>query len=188
MYCNAGAARLPYHHQGMLAYCRELEVPLEVMINDDGGALVHDDDTCGGMPQRAGALIDGGRGVVAELAARAIDKGALAAPFSAEDGESLRGFVRQFGGLDHQMARRGSPTDVRSLLRPSFWRGPVVLGEHLDQAPTMLQPVGGMARIAHAFARALGPVVTFHAEVIRLQKTSSGARVTWKDRRTGRPR
>jgi monoamine oxidase len=184
MYCNAGPARLPHHHEGMLAYCRELEVPLEVMVND-AGALLQDDEVNGGKPMPARALAEGGRGVVAELAARAVDKGALAAPFTAADGESLRDFLRHFGGLDRKLGRRGSAVDVRALLRPGFWRGPLVPDDGLDHAPTMLQPVGGMARIAQAFARALGPIITFNAEVTHLEHTRGGARVTWKDRRGG---
>ena len=40
MYFNPGPARLPYHHEGILSYCRELGVPLEVMSNDNRGALL----------------------------------------------------------------------------------------------------------------------------------------------------
>lgn len=35
LYFNAGPARLPHHHQGILTYCRELGVPLEVFVNDN---------------------------------------------------------------------------------------------------------------------------------------------------------
>ena len=52
LYFNPGPARLPYHHQGILSYCRELGVPLEVMCNDNRGALLHDDAAFDGRPQR----------------------------------------------------------------------------------------------------------------------------------------
>jgi monoamine oxidase len=39
LYWNAGAARLPSHHQAMLGYCNELGVALEVEVNTNRGAL-----------------------------------------------------------------------------------------------------------------------------------------------------
>src|SRR5262245_13787827 len=50
LYFNAGAARLPHHHQGILTYCRELDVPLELFMNDNRGALLPDDGDFGGTP------------------------------------------------------------------------------------------------------------------------------------------
>ncbi|MGH3261658.1 MAG: flavin monoamine oxidase family protein, partial [Trebonia sp.] len=43
LYFNPGPARIPYHHEGLLSYCRALNVPLEVMCNDNRGALMQDD-------------------------------------------------------------------------------------------------------------------------------------------------
>ena len=43
LYLNAGPARISQHHQAMLSYCRELRVPLEVLVNDNRAALLHDD-------------------------------------------------------------------------------------------------------------------------------------------------
>src|SRR5215468_7171619 len=40
LYWNAGPARLPSHHQGVLGYCRELGVALEVEVNTSRGALL----------------------------------------------------------------------------------------------------------------------------------------------------
>src|SRR5215468_3825274 len=40
LYWNAGPARLPSHHQGVLGYCRELGVGLEVEVNTSRGALL----------------------------------------------------------------------------------------------------------------------------------------------------
>jgi len=52
MYFNPGPARLPYHHTGILSYCRELDVPLEVMSNDSRGALLQSDAAFDGKPTR----------------------------------------------------------------------------------------------------------------------------------------
>ncbi len=51
----------------------------------------------------------------------------------------------------------------------------------------MVRPVGGMSKIAEAIARSVANVVTYNAEVTRLRRRGSGARVEWKDSQTGRP-
>ena len=47
MYFNAGAARIPSTHRNLLAYCKELNVELEVFINENKTSLVQDDDMLG---------------------------------------------------------------------------------------------------------------------------------------------
>ena len=54
MYFNPGPARLPYHHAGILSYCRELSVPLEVMSNDNRGAFFQNDAVFDGKPCATG--------------------------------------------------------------------------------------------------------------------------------------
>ena len=50
----------------------------------------------------------------------------------------------------------------------------------------MLQPVGGMDRIAAAFASRLRPMIRLNAEVKQIRRTGEhGARVVYRDRRTG---
>jgi monoamine oxidase len=77
LYFNPGPARLPYHHQGILSYCRELDVPLEVMCNDNRGAFFQSDAAFDGQPQRNRSMVNDIRGYVAELAAKAVDQKAL---------------------------------------------------------------------------------------------------------------
>src|SRR5262249_35792097 len=50
---NAAPARLSHHHQTILGYCRQLGVPLEILMNDNRGALLQDDAALGGEPQLA---------------------------------------------------------------------------------------------------------------------------------------
>ena len=203
LYFNPGPARIPWHHEGILAYCRELGVKLEVMSNDNRGALMHDAAAFGGVPQRNAAVVNDARGYVAELAAKAVDQEQLAHPVSPEDRERLRGFLRAFGALDADLVYRGStragfaatpgaedgaatqPLDLRALLRSDFWQGPMQWGELANQAATMLQPVGGMGVIGQTFGRKLGPVITYAAEVKAIRRTGAGARVEWRDTRTG---
>ncbi|HST75554.1 MAG TPA: FAD-dependent oxidoreductase, partial [Acetobacteraceae bacterium] len=100
LYFNPGPARIPWHHEGILAYCRELGVKLEVMSNDNRGAFLQDDAAFGGQPQRNAAVVNDARGYVAELAAKGVDQEQLAHPVSSEDRERLRAFLRAFGALD----------------------------------------------------------------------------------------
>ncbi len=205
LYFNPGPARIPYHHDGILSYCRELGVPLEVMCNENRGALMHDDAAFGGVPQLNRRVVNDARGYVAELASKAVDQAALAGPVSTEDRERLRDFLRAFGALDKDLVYRGStragwaeppgggmqrgqrnaPLDLRSILSSDFWQGPTQFGELVDMAPTMLQPVGGMGRIGQAFGRKLWGRIAYGAEVTQLHRTSAGARVVWKDAKTG---
>src|SRR4051812_35573834 len=53
--------------------------------------------------------------------------------------------------------------------------------EGIDYQATMLQPVGGMDRIAAGFARALGDAVVTGAEVLSLRRVEGGARGGWGD-------
>jgi monoamine oxidase len=204
MYLNLGPARIPHHHGGILSYCRELGVPLEVMVNENRAAYFHDANAFDGKPQRARAVQNDVRGFVAELAAKAVDRAALDRPLSTEDRERLLAMLRSFGALERDMTYKGSdragltddpsigigagrvsaPLDLGQLLHSGFWRWKMSFTEGFNQAATMLQPVGGMDRIAAAFAGALGDSVVYNAEVLRLHRSGTGARVVWRDRVT----
>jgi monoamine oxidase len=208
MYLNPGPARLPYHHEGILSYCRELGVPLEVMSNDNRGALLQSEAAFDGQPQRNRQMVNDIRGYVAELAAKAVDRDALAEAVTTEDKERIRTLLRSFGALDQDMTYRGSgragyseapgagdqkgtlsqPLDLRKILDAGFWRQQTNFGESWDQAATMMQPVGGMGRIGQVFGRQLDGAITYGAEVRALRRSGNGARVIWRDARTGRER
>lgn len=201
LYFNPGPARLPYHHQGILSYCRELNVPLEVMCNDDRAALMQDDAAFNGAPQLNRRIVEDTRGYVAELAAKAIG---LDESLSAEDADRLHAFVRAFGGLSGDLRYRGSsragwatapttetgtynpPLPFAEILRAEFWRGPLEFGDLADMAPTMMQPVGGMGRIGEAFYKRLQRRIRLNAQVTQIRRTATGARIVWKDTRTGK--
>jgi monoamine oxidase len=76
LYFNAGPARISQHHPAMLAYCRELRVPLEVLVNDNRAALLQDDAAFGGEPQLARRVAADTRGGIAALAAGGLTPGA----------------------------------------------------------------------------------------------------------------
>lgn len=205
LYFNPGPARIPHHHEAILSYCRMLGVKLEVMCNDNRAAFLQDDAAFEGKPQLNRAVVNDGRGYVAELAAKAVDHDLMAEAVSVEDKERLRAFLRAFGALDRNLVYRGSaragyavppgddesggrvrqPLDLRQLLSADFWQGKMQFGEFYDQAPTMLQPVGGMGQIGAAFGRKLSGVIRYNAAVVQLRRTEAGARIVWKDTTSG---
>ena len=199
MYFNAGAARIPHHHQAILGYCAELAVPLEVMVNDNRATFFQSDDAFAGKPLSSRQLIHDTRGVIAELLAKAINKNALTEEVSAEDKDRLLAFVRSFGALASDNSYKGSsragyseapgagslsgrtaaPLALAELLNSGFWQGKLYHAENYEQAATMLQPVGGMDRIAYALAAQLGPSIRFASTVKEIRKLNDGVRVVY---------
>jgi monoamine oxidase len=51
--------------------------------------------------------------------------------------------------------------------------------ESLDMQATMFQPVGGMDRIPHAFAKKLGRAVQYRSSVKEIRKTARGVRIVY---------
>src|SRR5208283_5712843 len=72
MYFNAGPARIPSHHQGLLSYCKLLGVALEVEVNFSNSALLQSDGAFGGKPIQERQAINDFRGRIAELLSKAI--------------------------------------------------------------------------------------------------------------------
>jgi monoamine oxidase len=198
LYFNAGAARISHHHQGILAYCREFRVPLEIIVNDNRAALLQDDAAFGGQPQPARRIINDARGGIAALAAQALGP----------DDLDLRRLVRAFGALGADLAYAGSsraayveppgagdqtgrvtePLPLAEIAKAASWRVGMFFGEGWNQAATMLQPVGGMDAIPRAFARAVGTLITYNAQVVRIRRLGERARVIWQDRTSARER
>src|SRR5262249_28072687 len=76
-YFNAGPARLPSVHKTMLGYCKELDVPVEVFINGNRNSLMVGEKVFGGKPVEQRQIIHDSRGDIAELLAKAVDRGGL---------------------------------------------------------------------------------------------------------------
>jgi monoamine oxidase len=190
LFLNAGAARIPHHHAGILHYARSLGVPMQPLINENRGA------EAGGVP--LGRAIADVRGVVAELAAKAMPAAALDMALTEEEVGRLRDLLRGFGALERDLRYRGSsragwaeapgtgpgrvraPLDLRVLLDPAVWRA-ASFAEGVNYAATMLEPVGGMDRISAAMAARLGDAVRLRAEVVRLRREGSGVRAELRD-------
>src|SRR5258708_4787700 len=199
-YFNAGPARIPSLHHTMLGYCRELGVAMEVEVNTARRTCLQSERAFEGRPVEQREVIKDARGQVGELLAKAIRQGALEQDVTSEDRERMFAFLRSFGDLRSDYVYAGSsraglkrlpgageideesrePLPMRALLDASFWPG-VMFEEGLDYQATMLQPVGGMDRIPHAFAQRLGKAVKYGCPVREIRKTPTGVRVAYTE-------
>ena len=208
MYANIGPARIPQHHQALLGYCRELGVALQPMVNDNRNAFLQSDKAFGGRRVRAREFIGASRGYIAELLAKAVSQHALDEALSADDQKSFLRMLRNFGALNREYRFAGSsrlgyselpgagarpgmsmePLEREELLKPVFAYFQLNWAEAIDFAPTMLQPVGGMDRIAAAFEKRLHKMIRYDAVVREIRREHEGVRIVYRDRRGGATR
>src|ERR1700735_4024899 len=205
LYINPGPWRLPYHHRGMLSYCKRLGVALEPFVQINHNAYLHGRNAFGGKPQRLRTIKADYDGHIAELLAKATRSHALDAEVSAEDQAILLSALRSSGALDENYRylkgsdsseRRGfdrdpggglsarpqysQPVGVSDLLKSGLW-GALSIGEMYDMQTTMFQPVGGMGQVGQAFARELGPLIRYNAKVVDIHQDEKGVRATYED-------
>jgi monoamine oxidase len=204
-YFNAGPARLPSHHQTILGYCREFGVELEAEVNTSRSAYFLPDAVKGGKPIQLRRAVNDARGHLSELLARATSKGALDQELSLDDRSKLVEFLKVYGDLSPQAEYKGSersgykvypgaaeqvgernePLPLEALLDPDLWTA-LIFDELLIFQPTMLQPVGGMDRIPHAFHQRLKEVARLNTEVKSIRNKDKGVEVVVRDRSSGK--
>lgn len=198
LYFNPGPARIPHHHEFLLGYCREFGIALETFVNDNRAGLLHSPNAFGGQPQIARRVIADTRGNIARLLALAVNRNALDQELSAADKTSILAMLREFGDLDNSGDYTGTPRagfpgqeaagsrqrgelvdplDLETLISDAFWQARQDYSQALEQQPTMLQPVGGMDRIARAFETRLGGDLVVEAIVTGIRKTADGVRI-----------
>ena len=212
LYINPGPWRLPYHHRGMLSYCKRLGVALEPFVQINHNAYLHSRKAFGGKPQRLRAVQADYDGHVAELLAKATRNHALDADVTAEDQAILLSSLRSSGALDSNYRfvkgpdsseRRGferdpggglsarpvfsEPIALSDLLRSGLWAA-LSVGELYDMQTTMFQPVGGMGQVGQAFARELAPLIRYNAKVVDIRQDQRGVSATFEDLRAGSSR
>ena len=209
LYINPGPWRIPYHHHGMLSYCKRLGVPLEAFVQVNYNAFLHNSQAFGGKPQRYREIKADYQGHVAELLAKATRQNALDASVSKEDQEKLLESLRDWGALDRNFAyvasdsssdRRGykkkpgggltarpilsEPVGLSDLLDSRLWLD-IPSGDSYDMQTTLFQPVGGMGRVGEAFGRELGPLIRYNARVTDIHQDAQGVTASYED--TGKP-
>jgi monoamine oxidase len=201
LYFNAGPARIPSHHQGLLGYARELGVPLEVEVNSSRTGRLQSDQAFGGRPIEQRQAVNDLRGGLSELLAKATNRGALDQELTATDKERLVSFLRSYGDLAPDLAYRGSeragyltapgaadqtsvaraPLGLRDLLGDRALPN-ILFEDNIVMQATMLEPVGGMDRIPYAIAKALRRPPRLGAQVVSIRQSRSGVAVAWRDR------
>ena len=207
LYINPGPWRIPYHHRGLLDYCKKLDIPLEPFVQVNYNAYLHRADAFDGKPQRYRAINADYRGHVAELLAKATQQSKLDAQVSKDDQALLLDSLRQWGALDKNYAyvagpaasnRRGyaklpgggltakpldsQPLQLHDVLDSRLWSG-LTDGEIFEFQTTLFQPVGGMGRIGEAFGQHLKEVIRYNAKVTAIHQDDHGVTVSYEDAR-----
>jgi monoamine oxidase len=203
LYFNPGPARISHHHEFLLGYCRQFGVALETFVNDNHAALLHSTTSFGGVPQIKRRIVADTRGNIARLLAKAVNQNALDQDLSSADKTNILAMLQEFGDLNGSYgyagtARAGfpgqentgsrqrgelvSPLQLQELIGETFWQMRQDYAQDLDQQPTMLQPVGGMDRIARAFEQQVATDIVFEAVVSEIRKIAGGVRVVYQDR------
>jgi monoamine oxidase len=208
LYINPGPWRIPYHHRGMLNYCKRLGVALEPFLQVNYNAYLHSSRAFGGKPRRYREIKADYQGHVAELLAKATRQSALDAAVSKEDQEKLLDSLRDWGALDKNYAyvagdrgsdRRGyqkepggglsarpipsQPIEMTDLLDSRLWAA-ISRGDAFDMQTALFQPVGGMGRVGEAFGRELGSLIRYNAKVIDIRQDDRSVSVVYEDTRT----
>lgn len=200
LYFNAGPARISHHHEFLLGYCREFGVALETFTNENHAALMHSTTAFGGQPVIARRIHADSRGNIARLLAMAVNQNALDAELTAADKANIIAMLRSFGDLNGSLDYLGSnragfpgqentgsrqrgelvnPLALQDLINETFWQQRQGFAQGINQQPTMLQPVGGMDRIARAFeAQVVNDLVT-DAQVTEIRKITNGVRIIY---------
>ncbi|MBL0163406.1 MAG: flavin monoamine oxidase family protein [Xanthomonadales bacterium] len=209
LYINPGPWRLPYHHRGILGYCKQLGVPLETFVQINYNAWIHGSKAFGGKPQRYRTIRADYHGHIGELLAKATSTGKLDAELTHEDQQKLLASLQWWGALDKNYKfkkgsessdRRGfdrdpagglkgkpelsTPIGLGDLLESGLWQA-LPIGDIYELQQSLLQPVGGMGRIGEAFARELGSLIRYQAKVVDIHQDETGVRVSFED--TGKP-
>jgi monoamine oxidase len=209
LYINPGPWRLPYHHRGMLSYCKRLGVALEPFVQVNYNAYLHGSKAFDGKPQRLRNVKADYQGHVAELLAKATQGHALDADVTSEDREILLGSLRFWGALDKNYKfvkgqdsseRRGfdrhpggglsarpefsEPVAMSEVLNAGLWAA-LPINELYDMQTTMFQPVGGMGQVGQAFGRELAPLIRYNAKIIEIHQDARGVHATYEDMSAG---
>jgi len=191
---NVGAWRIPYTHTGILNYCKELGVPLQLFVNESDASYFYYEGS-GALSNQRVRLREIKADMIGhtnELLVKAIDQRALDLPLSDEDRKRLVDFLIGSGYLDASDHRYkafehrgpGDPYAFDALVRSSFTSQiRSIPPRDGTQAAPMFHPVGGMDQIARAFQRAIGnPRITFGAEVQSVHQDDRGVKVTYVNR------
>lgn len=192
-YFNSGPARIPSTHRLILSYARRLGVQLEPFINVNRNASWD----FGGKVQPERRMVEDMRGHLAELLAKAIDRRALDGIVSSDELDSVRKFLTPYANVASDGVYRPTGRSGYSVEGGGYAVAPIPLPplgmkdlapsqavvlpymfEHMwDMQSTMLQPVGGMDRIAYAIYDKVRPLVHLGTAVSAIRRTGDRVRI-----------
>jgi monoamine oxidase len=198
LYVNVGPWRIPYTHTGVLGYCREVGVPVEIFINEaENSYFYYEGEQYGSMAGKRLRLRDvkaDMMGHVNELLVKAIDQNKLDMPMTAEDKDRFVRFLVSEGYLDatthayKAISDRSTPYDFNLLLKGGFGNRfrTVPLTDGTAAAP-IFQPIGGMDQFPKGLARAIGTQkISLGTEVLSVRHDTSGVKVAVLDTKSGK--
>jgi monoamine oxidase len=192
-YFNSGPARIPSTHRLILSYARRFGVQLEPFVNVNRNAGWD----FGGKVQPERRMVEDMRGHLAELLAKAIDRKALDGVVPKDELHAVRQFLAPYAnvgpdGIYHPTGRSGysvegggynqAPVPLPALgvkeMAPSEAVVLPYLFEHIwDMQSTLLQPVGGMDKIAHAIYDQVKPAVRLRTPVSAIRRMGNRVRI-----------
>jgi monoamine oxidase len=197
---NVGAWRIPYTHTGILNYCKELGVPLQIFVNEsDASYFFYEGRAAGPLSNRRVRLREIKADLIGhtnELLVKAIDQRSLDLPLTNEDKQRFVNYLVAQGYLDVSDRRYkafvhrgpGDPYALDALMQSGFGSRvrSIPLRDGTQSAP-MFHPVGGMDQIAHGFQRAIGASrITLDAEVQSVHQDDRGVKVTYLNPKTAK--
>src|SRR5262245_14936453 len=200
LYLNVGPWRIPYTHTGVLNYCKELGVALQIFLNESDASYFDYDAAAAGLQSNRRVRLREVKadliGYTNELLVKAINQHQLDVPLTSDDTQRFVSFLVAQGYLDTSDRRykafanrgTGSPYQFAELLQSGFGnRMRSIPARDGTTAAPMFQPVGGMDQIPKAFQRAIGQDrFTFNAEVQSVHQTDTEVEVTYLDTKSGR--
>jgi len=200
LYLNAGPWRIPYTHTGVLNYCKELGVPLQIFLNEaDASYFFTEGDPSNPLANKRVRLREVKADLIGhtnELLVKAINQRQLDLPLTAEDKQRFVSYLVSQGYLDSsdrtykafEIRGPGEPYELAALLRSGFGGRlrSIPAADGITAAP-MFQPVGGMDQIPKAFERVIAPQrITRNAEVRSVHQSDSGVEVIYLDTKSGK--
>jgi monoamine oxidase len=193
MYFNAGPARIPSWHHAILGYARRFNVPVETFVNSHYATGWE----FNGKVRPGRQMVYDLHGRIGELLAKAIDQNALNGAMPKDELDAFRQFLGFYASLDAKGVYAGSaasgyanwpagydhapkaidPLTLKEILPSRGAAFPQIFESIIDMQPTMLQPVGGMDRIADAIYRQVKPAVRLQAPVKAMRRIGDRVRI-----------
>ncbi|MDO5103219.1 MAG: FAD-dependent oxidoreductase [Lautropia sp.] len=200
LFFNTGAARISQEHALIMHYCRELNVPMELVCNENKAAYYFDEAISNNNAFRIRTLQSSIRGWISELAAKSV-VGSGDKYMSSADSSALLELISDFGDLNQDLRFVSTPRGgvyfdwstgqttgnfesipISEIVKlESFSRYKLNLGEFLNQQASMMHPIGGMDKFIQAFYQKISSRVFVQTEVVSVKRYDGRCVVRVKD-------